>query len=99
MDALQRRPWPGNVRELRNVLEHAAILTTDKTLRVPRLDDAAPETAARTLAEAEREHILRALERAGGRIKGPQGAAAALGLKPSTLYSRMKKLGIGPGRF
>ncbi len=96
MDALQRRPWPGNVRELRNVLEHAAILTTDKTLRMPRLDAAAPETAPRTLAEAEREHILQALERACGRVKGPQGAAAALGLKPSTLYSRMKKLGIEP---
>ena len=99
MEALQRRPWPGNVRELRNVLEHAAILTTDKTLRVPRLDGAAPGAAALTLAEAEREHILRTLERAGGRIKGPQGAAAALGLKPSTLYSRMKKLGIESRRF
>jgi transcriptional regulator of acetoin/glycerol metabolism len=95
MDALQRRPWPGNVRELRNVLEHAAILTNDKTLRVPRLDGDASGAAPRTLAEAEREHVLRTLERAGGRIKGPQGAAAALGLKPSTLYSRMKKLGIG----
>jgi formate hydrogenlyase transcriptional activator len=94
MDALQRRPWPGNVRELRNVLEHAAILTTDKTLRVPSLDGAAPGVAARTLAEAEREHIRRTLERTGWRIKGPQGAAVALGLKPSTLYSRMKKLGI-----
>jgi formate hydrogenlyase transcriptional activator len=96
MDALQRRPWPGNVRELRNVLEHAAILTTDRTLRMPILDGAAPGAAAQTLAEAERKHILQALARAGWRIKGPQGAAAALGLKPSTLYSRMKKLGIGP---
>ncbi len=94
MDALQRHPWPGNVRELRNVIEHGAIVTTGETLRVPRLDDAAPEAAARTLADAEREHILRTLERTGGRIKGPKGAAAALGLNPSTLYSRMKKLGI-----
>ena len=94
MEALQRRPWPGNVRELRNVIEHAAILTTDKTLRVPILDGAAPGAAALTLADAERNHILQALARAGWRIKGPHGAAAALGLKPSTLYSRMKKLGI-----
>jgi formate hydrogenlyase transcriptional activator len=96
MDALQRRPWPGNVRELRNVLEHAAILTNDKTLRVPLLDRAVSGEAAQTLADAERDHILRTLERTAWRIKGPHGAAAALGLKPSTLYSRMKKLGIGP---
>jgi len=95
MDALQRRPWPGNVRELRNVIEHAAILTNDNVLRVPVLDGASPGEAALTLAEAEREHILRTLERTGWRVKGPQGAAAALGLKPSTLYSRMKKLGVG----
>ena len=95
MEALQRHPWPGNVRELRNVIEHGAILTTGDTLRVPMLDDAAPVGAPPpTLADSERELILRALERAGWRIKGPKGAAAALGLNPSTLYSRMKKLGI-----
>jgi formate hydrogenlyase transcriptional activator len=97
MEALQRQPWPGNVRELKNVLEHAAILTTGETLRVPMLDDAAPVGApTRTLAESERELILRALEKTDWRIKGPKGAAAALGLNPSTLYSRMKKLGIQP---
>ena len=51
-----------------------------------------------TLADAERKHILRALEKAGGHIKGPNGAAAVLGLNPATLYSRMKKLGIRPLR-
>jgi formate hydrogenlyase transcriptional activator len=96
MDALQRRPWPGNVRELRNVIEHAAILSSGPVLMVPLLEAAAPGALPQTLADAEREHILRMLERAGWRIKGPQGAAAALGLKPSTLYSRMKKLGLGP---
>ena len=97
MEALQRHPWPGNVRELRNVIEHGAIITTGDTLRVPMLDDAAPAAAPpQTLADAEREHILRALESTGWRIKGPKGAAAALGLNPSTLYSRMKKLGIRP---
>jgi PAS domain S-box-containing protein len=95
MEALQRHPWPGNVRELKNAIEHGAILTTGDTLQVPMLDDAAPVGAPPpTLADSERELILRALERAGWRIKGPRGAAAALGLNPSTLYSRMKKLGI-----
>jgi formate hydrogenlyase transcriptional activator len=95
MEALQRHPWPGNVRELRNVIEHGAIVTVGDSLRVPMLHDAAPLGAPpQMLADAEREHILRALERAGWRIKGPKGAAAALGLKPSTLYTRMKKLGI-----
>jgi transcriptional regulator of acetoin/glycerol metabolism len=93
MEALQRHSWPGNVRELRNVIEHAAILTTGDTLRVPALGGPAPE-AQRTLADSERELILRALESRRWRVKGPQGAAAALGLKPSTLYSRMKKLGL-----
>ncbi len=95
MEALQRHPWPGNVRELRNVIEHGAIITTGETLRLPTLGDGASSAAApTTLADSERELILRALERAGGHVKGPKGAAAALGLKPSTLYTRMKKLGI-----
>jgi transcriptional regulator with GAF, ATPase, and Fis domain len=97
MEALQRRPWPGNVRELRNVIEHGAILTSGDTLRVPLLDEAAPVAAPQpTLADSERELILRALEIRGWRIKGQKGAAAALALNPSTLYSRMKKLGIRP---
>jgi formate hydrogenlyase transcriptional activator len=97
MEALQRHSWPGNVRELRNVIEHGAIVTAGRTLRVPMLGEG-PSAAAspRTLAEAEREHILRALERTGWRVKGPRGAAAELGINPSTLYSRMKNLGIRP---
>jgi len=104
MEALQRHPWPGNVRELRNVIEHGAIITTGDTLKVPMLDNAQPDDAApgvalpQTLADAEREHILRVVERTGWRIKGPKGAAAAVGLNPATLYSRMKKLGIRPRR-
>jgi PAS domain S-box-containing protein len=97
MEALQRHPWPGNVRELKNVIEHGAILTTGKTLSVPLLEDAVPAgVPPRTLAESERELILRALESARWRIKGPKGAAAALGLNPSTLYGRMRRLGIRP---
>jgi PAS domain S-box-containing protein len=95
MDALQRRSWPGNVRELRNVIEHAAIVTTGDTLRIPLLGEAASLAAtARTLADVEREHILRVLEKTGWHIKGPNGAATELGMNPGTLYSRMKKLGI-----
>jgi len=97
MEALQRHRWPGNVRELRNVIEHGAILTNGDTLKVPVLDDAAPVgTPPPTLADSERGLILRALESTGWRVKGPRGAAAALGLNPSTLYSRMKKLGVRP---
>ena len=96
MEALQRHPWPGNVRELRNVIEHGAIITTGDTLRVPVLGDAAPVAPPQTLADAEREHILRALESTRWRVKGPKGAAVVLGLNPATLYSRMKKLGIRP---
>jgi PAS domain S-box-containing protein len=97
MEALQRHSWPGNVRELKNVIEHGAILTTGDTLRVTLLDDAAPVGApAPTLADSERELILRALESRHWHVKGKAGAAAALGLNPSTLYSRMKKLGIRP---
>jgi formate hydrogenlyase transcriptional activator len=95
MEALQSHPWPGNVRELRNVIEHGAIVTSGDTLRVPMLLETAPSVPpARTLADSEREHILKALEKTGWRIKGPRGAATLLGLKPSTLYSRMQKLAI-----
>jgi transcriptional regulator with GAF, ATPase, and Fis domain len=97
MDALQHYQWPGNVRELRNVIEHGAIISIGDTLSVTRLGDAAPGAATPpTLADAERGHILRALESTGWRIKGPKGAAVSLGLNPATLYSRMKKLGIRP---
>jgi formate hydrogenlyase transcriptional activator len=95
METLQRHAWPGNVRELRNVIEHGAIITTGDTLRLPLLDEATPVAAPpHTMADAEREHILRTLERTGWRVKGPKGAAEELGLKAATLYSRMKKLGI-----
>jgi len=95
MEALQRHPWPGNVRELRNVIEHGAIVTSGDALRVPMLAEApAAARKVQTLADSQREQILKCLEGTGWRIKGPSGAAATLGLKPSTLYSRMQKLGI-----
>ena len=95
---LQRYRWPGNVRELENLIERAVILSPGPVLRVP-LTELKPSresrpTAAATLAEAEREHILRALEEKKWRLGGPQGAAAKLGIKRTTLQSRMRKLGI-----
>ena len=97
MEILQRHPWPGNIRELRNVIEHSTIITTGDTLRVPMFEQAPPEALpVQTLADSEREHIIKALEKTAWRIKGPKGAAALLGLNPSTLYGRMRKLEI-PG--
>jgi transcriptional regulator with GAF, ATPase, and Fis domain len=95
MEALQSYSWPGNVRELRNVIEHAMIVSSDKTLvvHVPKLPSS--ETLdVRSLEDMERRHIVSALERNGWRVGGKGGAAEVLGLKRSTLYSRMKKLGI-----
>jgi DNA-binding NtrC family response regulator len=90
-------PWPGNVRELRNVIERAMILTRGPTLQIklgqPTLR---PQNtnAQGTLEEAEREHILQALQRCGWRIRGSNAAAELLGVKPTTLESRIKKLGL-----
>jgi formate hydrogenlyase transcriptional activator len=95
METLKRHPWPGNVRELRNVIEHGVIVTSGDTLSVPLLLDEDSGTPPEgTLASSERRHILESLERTRWRIKGPKGAATLLGLNPSTLYSRMRKLGI-----
>jgi len=95
MEALQRYPWPGNIRELRNVLERAVIVSAGDTLQVDLQAEVPGQIpSVSTLAEAEADHIRAALERTGGRIKGPGGAAELLGMNPSTLYSRMKKLGL-----
>ena len=100
MEALRRYPWPGNVRELRNVIERAMILSRGSVLDVelPREDSLHPFAVTR-LSEVERRHILAILERTGWRVRGEQGAASLLGLKPTTLEARMLKLGIHrPGR-
>jgi formate hydrogenlyase transcriptional activator len=99
MEALTRYHWPGNIRELQNLIERSVILTRGTALRVSLPDGAglAPQPArgAGTGSSNEREIILRALEQTGGVVGGPQGAAARLGLKRTTLQSRMKRFGIG----
>ena len=95
MEALQSHAWPGNVRELKNVIEHAMILTKDKSLVFHLSGFGLSKTeAAHSLEDIERKHITAVLEKAGWRLGGKGGAAEALGLKRSTLYSKMKKLGI-----
>jgi transcriptional regulator with GAF, ATPase, and Fis domain len=103
MERLVRYDWPGNVRELRSVLERALILSPGPSLLLEELGDTMrTEPAARgseagsprPLADVERDHILWALESCHWRVRGPGNAAEALGLNASTLYSRMKKLGI-----
>ncbi|MGA8017695.1 MAG: sigma 54-interacting transcriptional regulator [Desulfobacterales bacterium] len=95
MEALQSYPWPGNVRELRNVIENAMILNRDKSLivRLSGLASFESQPASR-LDDVERRHIMSVLEGTGWRVAGKGGAAEALGLKRTTLYSKMKKLGI-----
>ena len=98
MKALTRWDWPGNIRELENVIERAVILTKGPTLRIPLAElKAPPETPSKhdaTLESTEREHILSILRQTKGVIAGPLGAAARLGLKRTTLNSKLKKLGI-----
>jgi formate hydrogenlyase transcriptional activator len=95
IDALQSYPWPGNVRELRNVIERAMIVSNGKTLavQVPRLTPSEEEDTP-SLQDTERRHIVSVLERTGWRVAGKSGAARILGLNHSTLFSKMKKLGI-----
>jgi formate hydrogenlyase transcriptional activator len=95
MEALQTYSWPGNVRELRNVIEYAVIVSPGDTLKV-RLPEPEQSGTARimTLEELEYRHISEVLQMTGWRIKGERGAARLLGMNPSTLYSRMLKLGI-----
>jgi formate hydrogenlyase transcriptional activator len=95
MDQLQRYPWPGNVRELRNAIERAMIVSSGTRLKIEHPDTGATEAQpSQAMEEVEREHVLRVLEQTGWRIRGKKGAAAILGLKPTTLEFRMAKLGL-----
>lgn len=98
IEILRTYRWPGNIRELENIIERAVILSTGPQLKLgewfPTTERFSQEARISTLAELEREHILQTLEHTGWRVSGEQGAAKLLGLKPTTLESRMKKLGI-----
>ena len=96
MNALARYPWPGNIHELQNFVERTVIVTSGSALRarVRELKGGGPSgREAQTLA-AEREAILRALRQSNGKVGGPNGAAAKLGMKRTTLQARMRELGI-----
>jgi formate hydrogenlyase transcriptional activator len=104
MEALMRYGWPGNVRELENVIERAVILSPGTALQIPAADLKAAAKVTPppngnadghvSLADAERDHIVRTLRETDWVLSGPNGAAARLGMKRTTLQSKMKKLGI-----
>ena len=95
MQLLMGYSWPGNIRELRNVIEHSLIVSPGEVLVLQRLASGSDSLdVAESLEDVERRHIQAVLKATHGRIKGPGGAAERLALNPSTLYSRMRKLGI-----
>jgi formate hydrogenlyase transcriptional activator len=98
MKKLAAWPWPGNIRELENFIERSVILTHGAALHVPvgELRNGVNGSATPVQSMSQRDDILRALKSANGRVGGPQGAAAMLGMKRTTLISRMQKLGINP---
>ena len=101
IDTLVRYPWPGNVRELQHVLHRAVILSDGGSLELPPLAVRAarpPAPRAMTCDDALREHIVEVLRETNGIVAGPRGAAVRLGLKRTTLVSKMQKLGITPDR-
>jgi formate hydrogenlyase transcriptional activator len=101
LDLLVRYPWPGNIRELENLIERAIIVSPGPILRVPVSElkhPSEPIGETLTLRAAERDHILRALEATNWVLAGPRGAAARLGMKRTTLQSKMRKLGVAKAR-
>jgi len=95
IEALQHYPWPGNARELRNVVEHAMITCQDRTLHFCLPHPAAEENpTSGKMEDVERAHILSVLKKTGWRISGKSGTAEILGMKRTTLHSKMQKLGI-----
>jgi Response regulator containing CheY-like receiver, AAA-type ATPase, and DNA-binding domains len=97
MRTLKEHSWPGNIRELENVIERAVIHCQGSVLHLSERFDTPSETVESTtksLEEIERDYIVRILKMTSGRIEGPNGAARILGLNPSTLRTRIVKLGI-----
>lgn len=113
IERLQAYDWPGNIRELENVVERQVILARSDTLRFPELTISSPGPShpargipekdriltASELKEQERRNLIRALDRCGGKIFGPDGAADLLGMKPTTMASQIKKFRIDPRLF
>ena len=101
MERLVQWEWPGNIRELENFVERSVILTFGTVLRVPLSELIAQpdERSGDTLHDKERERILRALRDCHGQLGGPHGAAARLGLKRTTLQSKLVHFGINPGGY
>jgi len=98
MSELTSYPWPGNIRELQNFIERSVILTSGNVLESPlaslRSATEVESLGPITMEDAERDHIRKTLEQTRWVVSGPNGAAARLGIKRSTLYFRMQKLGI-----
>ena len=95
MRDLKNYSWPGNIRELRNVIERNLITNTENVFRVEMAELMETSTSARQpQAEVEAEHLRKVLEGTRWRVRGKGGAAEIIGLKPTTLEARMKKLGI-----
>ena len=94
INALKAYSWPGNIRELENIIERAVITSPEGHLRIELPAQERSQLKTKSLADLERQHILRVLEETAWIINGPRGAARQLGLKHSTLRSRMQKLGI-----
>ena len=102
IEVLKAHDWPGNIRELQNFIERAVLFSPGSVLRLPldlkqRVKDSS-ESAARTLADADREHILETLNQTNWLIGGQDGAANRLGLPRTTLIYKMRKLGIDTRR-
>jgi len=99
MESLVRHPWPGNIRELQNYVARGVILSTDGVFDAPppeKIESASVEVSNPTLEDKVRREILAACQRANWKLGGPRGAAARLGLKRTTLFYKMKRLGITP---
>jgi formate hydrogenlyase transcriptional activator len=95
MEILMNYSWPGNIRELRNVIEHAMIMSNSTVLNIaPPVYAPQEQLPSSSLADTERRHILEVLERTDWRISGKNGAAEILGMKRTTLQSKIKSLGI-----
>ena len=94
LNTLKNYSWPGNIRELENAIERAMVIADGSALVIKPSDFSITKTKAVLLEDIEREHIIKILELANWRVRGKNGAAEILGLKPTTLDSKMSKLSI-----